>query len=173
MSQDVAAAPNPRTHRRRRVLLLAAIALVLVVAISFAAVSCLGGQTSTAPTVRVDRGTVALAVSASGSIAPAGKQNLGFADGGTVTQVMVNVGDRVQPGQTLARIDDTVPRQTLAQRQATLAQQLATLDKLRGGTSVEQAQATLDQARDAEAATRKQVDATNTSNRSATSQARM
>jgi HlyD family secretion protein len=77
----------------------------------------------------------------------------------------------VEPGQLLAKIDDTVARQTLAQRQATLNQQLATLAKLRGGNSVEAAQATLDQARDTEAATRKQVESTNTSNRSATSQA--
>ena len=44
-------------------------------------------------------------MSASWSIAPGGRQSLGFADGGTVTQVLVNVGDRVQPGQVLARID--------------------------------------------------------------------
>jgi HlyD family secretion protein len=172
MSQDTATAPSTRRHSRRRLLLLAAIALVLIVSITLVAVSCTSNKGDNTPTVRVDRGAVQLAVSASGSITPSGKQNLGFADGGTVTQVMVNVGDRVQPGQLLARIDDTVARGTLAQRQATLNQQLATLDKLRGGNTVGQAQATLDQARAAEAATRKQVDATNTSNRTATSQAR-
>jgi HlyD family secretion protein len=172
MSQALAAAPSTRRHRRRRFLLLAAIALVLIVAITVVAVSCTSNNSSGPPTVRVDRGTVALAVSASGSIAPAGQQSLGFADGGTVKDVLVKVGDRVAPGQTIARIDDTVARQTLAQRQATLNQQLATLDKLRGGNSVEAAQATLAQARDAERATRAQVEATNTADRSATSRAR-
>ena len=160
------------TLRRHRRLLLVAIALILIVAISVVAVSCMGNEEPGPPTVTVDRGTVALAVSAAGSIAPAGRQSLGFADGGTVTQVLVNVGDRVQPGQVLARIDDTVARQTLAQRQATLNQQIATLNKLIGGNSVQAAQASLDKAQDIERATRRQVDATNSANRSATARAR-
>ncbi len=160
------------TLRRHRRLLLVAIAVILIVAISVVAVSCTGNNEPGPPTVTVDRGTVALAVSASGSIAPSGRQSLGFADGGTVTQVLVNVGDRVQPGQVLARVDDTVARQTLAQRQATLNQQLATLNKLLGGNTVEAAQASLDKAQDIERATRRQVDATNSANRSATARAR-
>jgi multidrug efflux pump subunit AcrA (membrane-fusion protein) len=160
------------TLRRHRRLLLVAIAVILIVAISVVAVSCSGNEEPGPPSVTVDRGTVALAVSASGSIAPAGRQSLGFADGGTVTQVLVNVGDRVQPGQVLARIDDTVARQTLAQRQATLNQQIATLNKLLGGNTVEAAQASLDKAQDIERATRRQVDATNSANRSATARAR-
>jgi multidrug efflux pump subunit AcrA (membrane-fusion protein) len=160
------------TLRRHRRLLLVAIAVILIVAISIVAISFMGNEEPGPPTVTVDRGTVALAVSASGSIAPAGRQSLGFADGGTVTQVLVNVGDRVQPGQVLARIDDTVARQTLAQRRATLNQQIATLNKLLGGNTVEAAQASLDKAQDIERATRRQVDATNSANRSATARAR-
>jgi HlyD family secretion protein len=170
MSQDIASTPV-RQHGRRRTILLIATALVLIVAITIVAVSCSGNNETGPPTVVVDRGTVALAVSASGSIAPGGRQSLGFADGGTVTEVLVNVGDQVQPGQVLARIDDTVARQTLAQRQATLAQQTATLNKLIGGNTVEAAEASLDKAQDIERATRRQVDATNAANRSATSRA--
>src|SRR5215213_3554545 len=170
MSEDIASTPV-RQHGRRRTILLIATALVLIVAITVVAVSCSGNNETGPPTVVVDRGTVALAVSASGSIAPGGRQSLGFADGGTVTEVLVNVGDQVQPGQVLARIDDTVARQTLAQRQATLAQQTATLNKLIGGNSVEAAEASLDEAQDIERATRRQVDATNAANRSATSRA--
>jgi len=133
MSEDIASTPV-RQHGRRRTILLIATALVLIVAITIVAVSCSGNNETGPPTVVVDRGTVALSVSASGSIAPGGRQSLGFADGGTVTEVLVNVGDQVQPGQVLARIDDTVARQTLAQRQATLAQQTATLNKLMAAT---------------------------------------
>ncbi len=160
------------TGRRRRMILLVTIALVLVVAIGLVGVSCLNQEEAGPPTAQVDRGRVALAVSASGSVAPAGQQNLGFADGGTVTDVFVRVGDRVEAGQVLARIDDTVARQTLAQRRATLAQQQATLDKIVTGNAVESAQATLSQAQQAEQATRAQADATNAANRSATSRAR-
>ena len=65
MSQETASRPV-RAHRRRRTILLIAIALILVVAISIVAVSCLNTEQPEAPTVTVDRGTVALAVSASG-----------------------------------------------------------------------------------------------------------
>jgi HlyD family secretion protein len=171
MSQDIASRPS-RLHGRRRTILLIAVALVLIVAITLLGVSCLNREQAGPPTVTVDRGTVALAVSASGSIAPGSRQSLGFADGGTVTEVLVNVGDQVKAGDVLARVDDTVARQTLAQRQATLAQQTANLNKLTGGNTVEQAQASLDKAQDIEDATRRQVDATNASNRSATSNAR-
>ena len=174
MTQDVATAANPdtRSRRRRRVILLIAIAAVLVVAISLVAVSCLSNKAATPPTVRVDRGTVALAVNASGNITPSGQQSLGFANGGTVSQLLVKVGDRVTPGQTLARIDDTNARQTLVQKQAALDQQIATLQKLQGAVSVSTAQASLSQARDTEAKTQSQVNATNAANRSATSRAR-
>ena len=172
MSQAVAANPRLQWFRQRRNILIIAIAVVLVIAVSLVAVSCLNRSDTTAPTVRVDRGSVALAVNASGNISPSGQQNLGFADGGTVTELLVNVGDRVEPGQTLARIDDAVARATLAQRQAGLAQQLANLDKLQGATTVEQAQASLDQAQNAQDATEEQVDATNAANRSATQRAR-
>jgi HlyD family secretion protein len=171
MSQAVAANPRLQWFRQRRNILIIAVAVVLVIAISLVAVSCLNRSDTTAPTVRVDRGPVALAVNASGNISPSGQQNLGFADGGTVTELLVNVGDRVEAGQTLARIDDAVARATLAQRRAGLAQQLANLDKLQGATTVEQAQASLDQAQNAEDATQQQVDATNTANASATQRA--
>ena len=76
-------------------LLLAAIALVLIVAITRRGRQLPGQRGARAADGRVDRGTVALAVSASGLHRPGRQQSLGFADGGTVTQVMVNVGDRV------------------------------------------------------------------------------
>jgi HlyD family secretion protein len=172
MTQDIAdSTPSSGRLQQRRAVLLTAIALVLAAAITVVALS-FSGSDSGPPTVRVDRGPVTLAVSASGSIAPAGRQNLGFVDGGTVTEVLVRVGDRVEPGQVLARVDDRVARLTLAQREALLSQQSALLDKLLGSTAVEAAQLTLDQARQIEAATRAQADATNAANRSATASAR-
>ena len=65
MSQETASRPV-RTHRRRRTILLIAIALILVVAISLVAMSCLNTEQPESPTVTVDRGTVALAVLTSG-----------------------------------------------------------------------------------------------------------
>ena len=172
MTQDIAdSTPGSGRLQQRRAVLLTAIALILAAAITVVALS-FSGSDSGPPTVRVDRGPVTLAVSASGSIAPAGRQNLGFVDGGTVTEVLVRVGDRVEPGQVLARVDDRVARLTLAQREALLSQQSALLDKLLGSTAVEAAQLTLDQARQIEAATRAQADATNAANRSATASAR-
>jgi len=145
--------------------------LVALVAVSAALAGC-GGTDAPPPTVRVDRGPVSTTVSASGSLVAITEQNLGFAEGGQLREVLVKVGDRVTQGQVLARLDDFDLRQTLAQRQAQLAQQQSMLNKLRGGNSVEAAKANLAQAERILSATKAQVSATNDANASATDRAR-
>ncbi len=98
-------------------------------------------------------------VSASGSLAPVKEQNLGFPKGGKLTQVMVRVGDRVQPGQVLAQLDDFALRQTLNQLQGQLNSQQALFGKFVNSTTVEGAQATLEQARQILFATQNSIDA--------------
>jgi HlyD family secretion protein len=123
-------------------------------------------------TLRVDRGTVATTVSASGTLVGISEQTLGFPQRGQLVEVLVGVGAQVAPGQVLARVDDFALRQTLEQRQADLAQQQAELDRARGGNTVNATGRTLDQAREILEAVRKQVDETNELNRAATDRAR-
>jgi HlyD family secretion protein len=124
------------------------------------------------PTLRVDRGSVRSTVSASGTLVGISEQTLGFPRRGQLTQVLVNVGDRVVPGQELARVDDFALRQTLSQEQATLAEAQAELDRATGNNRVNATGRTLDQAREILDAVQKQVDETNDLNRAATNRAR-
>jgi len=67
-----------------------AVSLALVVVATAAA--C--GTTPSAPqTVRVERGTVAVKVAASGAITPVHSQNLGFLKAAKLVELNVNVGD--------------------------------------------------------------------------------
>lgn len=131
------------------------------------------GDTPAPPTAVVDRGTVSTAVSASGSLVSITQQNLGFADRGQIAELFVKVGDAVQAGQPLARLDDAAARSQLASAQAKLDQQQASLGKLTGGNSVEAAQAALDSAREVLDATRDQVAATDAADASAVDRARV
>jgi HlyD family secretion protein len=126
-----------------------------------------------APTVVVDRGEVTQAVSASGSLVSITQQNLGFADGGQVAELLVKVGDTVAAGQPLARLDDAAAQSQLAKAQAGLDQQNATLGKVSGANTVEAAQAALNSARSILDATRDQVSATNSADDTAVSRARV
>jgi len=129
-------------------------------------------ETPPPPTLRVDRGSVQSTVSASGTLVGISEQTLGFPRRGQLTQVLVNVGDRVVPGQELARVDDFALRATLQQQQATLAEAQAELDRATGGNRVNATGRTLDQAREILEAVKKQVDEVNDLNRSATDRAR-
>jgi HlyD family secretion protein len=124
------------------------------------------------PTLRVDRGTVATSVSASGTLVAISEQNLGFPDGGQLVELAVEVGTQVEPGQVLAKVDDFELRQTLEQQQANLAQQQAELDRARNGNSLNATGRTLDQAKEILEAVKKQAHETNELNRSATERAR-
>lgn len=145
------------------------VTLGLLVALG-AAAGC-GGEPALPPTGRVERGTVVTKVSASGSLSAIREQNLGFAKGGQLKEVMVKVGDRVQPGQVLARQDDFLLRSTLNNLQAQLNSQQSLFGKLVNGTTVQGAQDSLEQARQYLSATQNLVDAQLVSDASSTDHA--
>ena len=78
-------------------------------------------------TATADRGTVTSVVSGTGSLLPAGRQNVSFKQTGILTEVDVRVGDKVTAGQVLARIDSSSQQAALASAQASLASAQANL----------------------------------------------
>ncbi|CAN5389893.1 efflux RND transporter periplasmic adaptor subunit [soil metagenome] len=112
--------------------------LILLVLIALLA-RCFGG--SDAPdyaTADVERGHLVTSVSATGKLAPTDQVTVGSQLSGLVTQVLVDVNDRVSAGQVLAQIDpeqiDAQIRQNRAQlaaNQASVAQARATVAEAR------------------------------------------
>jgi HlyD family secretion protein len=81
----------------------------------------------------VERGTMLVAVSASGSIEPQARVNLTFEVSGEVLEVPVKVGDRVATGDVLAQLDTRQLALQVQQAEATLAQVEAQLVQLQAG----------------------------------------
>lgn len=86
----------------------------------------------------VERGTMLVAVSASGSVEPQTRVNLAFESPGRVTEVTVEVGDTVAAGDVLARLDDRQLALQVQQAQAALALAEAQLDQLQAGPQSEE-----------------------------------
>jgi HlyD family secretion protein len=74
-------------------------------------------------TVAVERGNILSTVSATGSIEPQAEVSLLFRAAGTVSNVLVSVGEAVSEGQLLAELDIT--DQTLALAQAQVSQEIS------------------------------------------------
>ena len=136
---------------------------VSLVMVSAMAMAC-SEAPKPAPVARVERGTVANKVQASGALAAVTSQNLGFAKGAQLKELDVRVGDQVKPGQVLARVDDFAFRQALAQQQAQLDQQQAGLNKVVNANTVHAGQATLAQSKRILDATKDTVDAQDKAN---------
>jgi HlyD family secretion protein len=58
-------------------------------------------------TTTVRRGTLTIAASGTGTLVPKSEVELSFSSGGLLTEVLVAVGDKVQAGDVLARVDNT------------------------------------------------------------------
>lgn len=89
-------------------------------------------------TQRVRQGDLTVSVSATGKLAPTNQVQVGSELSGLVTEVLVDVNDRVAQGQPVAvldteRLDDTITQSeaALAANQAAVAQAQATLDEAR------------------------------------------
>ncbi|PCD04379.1 efflux transporter periplasmic adaptor subunit [Sphingomonas spermidinifaciens] len=89
-------------------------------------------------TVPARQGNLEVTVSATGKLAPTNQVTVGSQLSGLVTEVVVDVNDRVRAGQALALIDPEQLDDQIRQNQANLAAQQA---------AVQQAQATLTEAR--------------------------
>jgi multidrug efflux pump subunit AcrA (membrane-fusion protein) len=83
------------------------------------------------------RQNIATYASFDGQVAPLEQSTLAFQQNGTITDIYVNVGDRVRAGQPLARIDDSVLRAQLAQAEAQASQQSATASGAQAGLPVQ------------------------------------
>jgi RND family efflux transporter MFP subunit len=81
-------------------------------------------------TYAVGRGDLVITASGSGTLIPASEVAAGFRSGGVLAEVWVGVGDQVQAGQLLARLDDADARDQVAQVEITLRQAELSLAEL-------------------------------------------
>ena len=99
----------------------------------------------------VEQGSMLVAVSASGSIKPIRRVDLGLETSGRVTEIPVEVGDQVQAGDLLVSLDAERLRLQLEQAEASLALARAQLAKLEAGARAEEIEASEANLRAAEA----------------------
>ncbi|HTH27194.1 MAG TPA: efflux RND transporter periplasmic adaptor subunit [Sphingobium sp.] len=117
------------------------IGLVAVILIALLARYLFGGagepEYATAP---VERGNLVTSVSATGKLAPTNQVTVGSQLSGLVTQVLVDVNDRVVAGQPLAQIDPAQLDDQIRQNQAQLAANQAAVEQARATVAQAQAQ---------------------------------
>ena len=101
---------------------------------------------SVTETAVVERGTIRVSIDGSGSLAPNDEVALAFSSGGEVAEVLVAVGDVVQAGDLLARLDDADAREAVADAELQVAQAEINLALTRAETELGLAQANLDAA---------------------------
>ncbi|MEN9936211.1 MAG: hypothetical protein RLZZ387_2790 [Chloroflexota bacterium] len=140
--------PRPRT-------LLTVLGLVLVIGGCAFGITRLGQPQATPErnfSLIVPRyDTLVATVNAAGQIEPARVVDLTFAAAGRAGEVLVAVGDRVEQGEVLARLEDRELRLRLDQAEAQLRQAEAGYERLVGGAAAGEIAAAEAQLRQAEA----------------------
>ena len=143
-----------------------------VLGLTWALSSCSGSQPAAPTFDTVTRGNVSTGVSASGALAAKTSEQLGFATSGKLTSVNVKVGQKVEAGDVLATIDSKAARETLKQAEANAEAQAAGLGSASDNPAVQNAAASLAQARAVVARTTSQSNATQDADSAAISRAK-
>jgi len=113
---------------RKRVGLVAVCVLIALVAVGaggwyyythYVQAQTTNGE-ETIQTTTVRRGSLIVAGSGTGTLVPRSEVELSFSNGGLLTEVLVEVGDEVQAGAVLARVDDTDAQAEVADAEANL-----------------------------------------------------
>ncbi len=103
-------------------------------------------QEPTLQTATVYRGDIVLTADGSGNLLPASELELAFQTSGVLAKVLVGVGDQVQAGDVLARLDDTDARQAVAEAEIQVTQAEINLASAKNEADAGLAQANLDAA---------------------------
>ena len=106
-----------------------------------------GTTTTTQVTVTAERGDISLEITAVGNLDYATEEELSFDTGGTVSEVLVDVGDTVTKGQVLAKLDLTEYTQNITSLESALSsKQLALVQANQNLTTVKRQVASKQQA---------------------------
>jgi HlyD family secretion protein len=90
-------------------------------------------EAETIATGTVTRGDLVITASGSGTLVPSTALAVGFRSGGRVAEVLVEVGDMVEAGQLVARLDDADAQDQVAQAEIALRQAELDLTELLEG----------------------------------------
>lgn len=99
---------------------IAVVAVILLGVSGFLAYSVLGqsdSEETTEPqmqTAVARRGDIVIFASAAGSIVPASEIGIGFKESGTLSEVLVSLGEKVEEGQVLARLETNNTGESIA-----------------------------------------------------------
>lgn len=110
----------------------------------------LASSEETISTYTVSTGDLTITASGSGTLIPASEVAVGFESGGVLAEVLAQVGDQVEAGQLLARLDDTDVQDQVAQAEISLRQaelDLAALSEEVDAADLAAAQASLSSAK--------------------------
>ncbi len=147
---------------RKRIFWIALTVMVVIGAVSYALASGFfegeqaGAEEAPLQSTVARQGNITISASGAGTIIPAKEINLVFQQNGLLAELLVQVGDRVQAGDVLARLDDSDAQQALANTQLQVDQAAIRTDpeSTQTGTSLnaiseEQAELNLDEAQKA------------------------
>jgi HlyD family secretion protein len=104
----------------RKKIWITAIILVVLMTSGYYAYSSLRNpataeaEESTVQTAVARRGDMTVYASAAGVVIPAREINIGFEESGTLSELLVNIGDKVESGQVLARLQTNNSEESLA-----------------------------------------------------------
>jgi RND family efflux transporter MFP subunit len=106
-------------------------------------------EESALQTTTVRRGDLVVTAQGAGTLAPAVEISVGFRAAGVLEELNVAVGDRVEAGQVLGRLDDTEARIKLAEAELTLREAERSLAALTSASAIAAAQLDVVTKRDA------------------------
>ena len=129
--------PRPRWRRWMKFWLPALVVVVLALAVS----RCVGGDEAPGYiTEEVVLRSLDLTVTATGNLRPTNQVQVGSEVSGRIDRVLVDVNDRVVPGQVLAEINTDVIEDQITQAQANLNAARARVEEARATLDVDRAQ---------------------------------
>lgn len=105
------------------------------------------GAEQAVQTATVRRGDITISATGAGAVIPTTEVVLSFGTSGTLSALLVDVGDSVQVGDLLAQLDDTAAQQALANAKLAYEQAIMQVDGSATQAGVSYSDITLEQAR--------------------------